>query len=56
MELDKIYEQFSTGKISSEPVSSAAYKINVDSRFKGKGVMAVAQEAYKALGDTTIIS
>ena len=56
MELDKIYEQFSTGKISSEPVSAESFKIEIDDRFKGKGVMAVAQEAYKSLGDTTAIS
>ena len=55
-ELDKIYEQFTTGKISAAPVSAQSFKIDVDDKFKGKGVMAVAQEAYNTLVDKTQMS
>ena len=50
IELDKIYEQFKTGKISNAPVSAESYKFTVDETFKGKGTWGVAQALYKSLG------
>lgn len=48
-ELDKIYEQYTTGKISGEATSAESGKILVDKSFKGKGVYSVAQKAYSSL-------
>ena len=49
-ELNKIYEQFKTGKISAPAVSAESFKVKIDDSFKGKGVWAVAQALYKSLG------
>lgn len=54
MALDKIYEQYKTGKISAVPVSAESYKVKVEEKFKGKGLFAIAQSLYKELGTTTI--
>lgn len=50
-ELNKIYEQYSTGKISGEPESAESGKIKVDNNFKGLGLFAVAKKAYESLPD-----
>lgn len=52
LELEKIYEQYKYGKISSKPINAESYKIKIDESFKGKGLLSVAQSAYKALGET----
>ncbi len=52
LELEKIYEQYKYGKISSRPINAESYKIKIDESFKGKGLLSVAQSAYKALGET----
>lgn len=55
-ELDKIYENFTTGKISGTPVSAESSKIKVTDKYKGKGLFAVAQDAYANIenkGDIT---
>lgn len=54
MALDKIYEQYKTGKISAVPISAESYKVKVEEKFKGKGLFAIAQSLYKELGTTTI--
>ena len=54
MALDKIYEQYKTGKITAVPISAESYKVKVDEKFKGKGLFAIAQSLYKELGTTTI--
>ena len=51
-ELNKIYEQFKTGKISAKSVSAESFKVKIDDRFKGKGAWAVAQALYKSLGES----
>ncbi len=53
-ELDKIYEQFTKGSISSEPVSAESWKFTADKTFKGKGVWAVAQAIYSSYKDPEI--
>ena len=53
-ELNKIYEQFTQGKISTPAVSAESFKITVGEEFKGKGVWAVAQALYKSCGDSAI--
>lgn len=53
-ELEKIYEQFSTGSISAKPHSAESWKFTVDESFKGKGAWAVAQSIYKSLDTTDI--
>ena len=54
MALDKIYEQYKTGKISAVPISAESYKVKVEEKFKGKGLFAIAQAMYKELGTTTM--
>ena len=54
MALDKIYEQYKTGKISAAPISAESYKVKVEEKFKGKGLFAIAQAMYKELGTTTM--
>ena len=54
MALDKIYEQYKTGKISAAPISAESYKVKVEEKFKGKGLFAIAQAIYKELGTTTM--
>ena len=54
MALDKIYEQYKTGKISAVPISAESYKVKVEEKFKGKGLFAIAQAIYKELGTTTM--
>ena len=54
VELNKIYEQFKTGKISTPPVSAESFKVKISENFKGKGAWAVAQALYKSLGNTDI--
>ena len=54
MALDKIYEQYKSGKISAAPVSAESYKVKVEEKFKGKGLFAIAQAIYKELGTTTM--
>lgn len=51
-ELDKIYEQFTKGEISSEPKSAGSWKFTVDDSFKGKGVFAVAKKIYDSIDNT----
>ncbi len=50
-ELNKIYEQYMTGKISGTPKSVESGKILVDESFAGKGLFAVAQKAYDSIAD-----
>ena len=50
-ELNKIYENFQTGKISGAPVNVESGKIKVTDKYKGKGVFAVAQDAYTNIKD-----
>ena len=50
-ELNKIYEQYTTGKISGEAKSSESSKILVDDSFASKGVFAVAKKAYDGIAD-----
>ncbi len=50
-ELNKIYEQYTTGKISGEAKSAESGKILVDKSFAGKGVFAVAKNAYDKLAE-----
>lgn len=54
LELEKIYEQFTAGKISTEPVSAEARKIVIDKKYQGKGLYSVAQDVYKSLGNVEI--
>ncbi len=54
IELDKIYEQFCTGKISTPSVSAESYKIKIDERFKGKGAFSIAKTLYKSLNTDEI--
>lgn len=53
-ELNKIYEQFKTGKITAAPNSAESFKIKIGEEFKGRGVWAVAQALYKSSGITGI--
>lgn len=53
-ELDKIYEQFTKGKISSTPRSAESYKMKIGDSFKGKGLLAIAQLAYKSVNNSNI--
>ena len=46
-EVEKIYEYFTTGKISSEANSSESYKYEITEKYQGKGLFAVAQDIYK---------
>lgn len=48
-ELEQIYEYYKTGKISGVVKTAESSKIKVDDSFKGKGIYAVAQKAYKSL-------
>lgn len=54
IELDKIYEQYSTGKISSPAVSAEARKVVVDKKYAGKGLYSVAMDIYKSFGNTDV--
>ncbi len=54
LELQKIYEQFTDGKISSEPVSAEARKIVIDKKYQGKGLYSVVQDVYKSFGNVDI--
>lgn len=56
IELDKIYENYKTGKISGAPVSVESGKIKVTDKYKGKGVFAVAQDAYENIQDKGNVS
>lgn len=51
VELDKIYENYKTGKISIKPRSAESTKIKVTDKYKGKGLYAVAQDAYNSIED-----
>lgn len=53
-ELNKIYEQFTKGEISSEARSAESWKFTVDDSFKGKGIFGVAKSVYDSLGKTDI--
>lgn len=53
-ELDKIYEQYKTGKISSEPISAESYKVKIKENFKGKGLYSIAKTYYEKIGNTEI--
>ncbi len=52
--LDKVYEQYTTGKISEDAVSAESYKIKIDDSYKGKGSWGVAQKLYKSLNTDEI--
>ena len=54
--LDKIYENYTTGKISAEPISAESAKINITDKYKGKGIFAVAQDAYANIEDKKGVS
>ena len=56
IELDKIYENYKTGKISGAPVNVESGKIKVTDKYKGKGVFAVAQDAYENIQDKGNVS
>lgn len=56
VELDKIYEQFTTGKISAKAISAASSKIIIDESFKGKGLLNIAQVLYKSVGSSKDIT
>ena len=51
VELDKINENYKTGKISIEPKSAESTKIKVTNKYKGKGLYSVAQDAYNSIED-----
>ncbi len=53
-ELNKIYEQFKYGKISTPAVSAESFKVTIGENFKGKGLWGVAQALYKSLGNPEI--
>jgi len=54
LELEKIYEQFTKGKISAEPASAESRKIVIDKKYQGKGLYSVAQDVYNSLGNVDI--
>lgn len=56
VELDKIYENFKTGNITGEPVNVESGKIKITEKYKGKGVFAVAQDAYANIKDKQNVS
>ena len=55
-ELDKIYENFKTGKISAPAINVESGKIKVTDKYKGKGLFAVAQDAYLNIKDKGNVS
>lgn len=52
--LDKMYEQYKTGNISSASISAESYKFKVDEKFRGKGLFSIAQSLYKELDNNEI--
>jgi len=51
-ELTKIYEYYTTGKISGKEKSAESFKFHIDKSFKGKGFWSVGQALKKELNIT----
>lgn len=53
-EVEKIYEYFSTKKITSKENSVESFKYEITDKYKGKGLFAVAQEIYKSFNNPKV--
>ncbi len=52
--IEKMYEQFTTGKITSPPISAESSKFKITDKYKGKGLRAVAKDIYESFGKTNV--